>query len=256
MTDWITYEQPLNERIRTLMRLEFLFRQISAHTQHDSHWHSRSLIHSIGELLSITERGDLKSELLKELERHISTFTKLQETPGIDTDYLTSLLSEAQSYMGSLHAITGQIGAVLKNDEFLLGITQRTSIPAGTCDFDLPEFHYWLEQPWEKRLSHVKQWLSHFETLSNSCKFIMDMIRQSSLPSEETATAGSYQKSLDKSHPCQIVRVDLPADLPIFPEVSGNKQHFSIRFMEFDESFGKPGQTAKDIDFKLTICIL
>lgn len=34
----VIYEQPLNERIRTLLRLEFLFEQASAHTYRHSTW--------------------------------------------------------------------------------------------------------------------------------------------------------------------------------------------------------------------------
>lgn len=237
------------------MRLEFLFKQISAHIQHDSHWHSRSIIHTIGELLSITERGDLKAEMLKELDRYSATFSKLQESPGVDGEYLSSLIDQAKELSNEIRSINGQIGSSLKNDEFLLGITQRTNIPAGTCAFDLPGYHYWLEQPREVRDQLIQKWLSCFNILHKTSGYILKLARESSLPQEAVAESGAFQKSLDKAHPCQIVRVDLPKESRFFPEISGNKQHFSVRFMEFDEEWHKPSQTSEDVDFNLTICI-
>ncbi len=255
VSEWITYEQPLNERVRVLMRLEFIFKQITQLIAHDSHLHSRSIIYAIGELLSITERGDLKSEILKELDRHAVTFTKLQQSPGVDADYLNSLIVEVQELSTGIHSFSGQIGAALKSDDFLISVLQRTSIPAGTCDFDLPGYYYWLEQPKQVRDKQVFNWLSQFEVLSNTSRFILDLTRQSSLPQSVTAEAGSFKKSLDKSHPCQIVKVQLPKESKVFPEISGNKQHFSVRFMEYDEEWNKPKQTTNDIDFDLTVCI-
>ena len=65
----ITYEYPLNERIRTLLRLEDLFersRHFIART--DPHDHHMALL-TLFEILEVSSRADLKSDLLQELER-------------------------------------------------------------------------------------------------------------------------------------------------------------------------------------------
>ncbi len=65
----ITYEYPLNERIRTLLRLEDLFERsryfIARAGAHDHHM---ALI-TLFEILEVAGRADLKSDLLQELER-------------------------------------------------------------------------------------------------------------------------------------------------------------------------------------------
>ena len=65
----ITYEYPLNERIRTLLRLEDLFersRHFIARTEpHDHHVALLTLF----EIMEVASRADLKSDLLQELER-------------------------------------------------------------------------------------------------------------------------------------------------------------------------------------------
>ena len=37
----LRYEQPLNERMRTFLRLEFLYKQLLYHTEQNSSWSSR-----------------------------------------------------------------------------------------------------------------------------------------------------------------------------------------------------------------------
>ena len=75
VTTTIIYEQPLNERIRAFLRLEFLFAQSAQHLRDDSQWGSRCTLSSLLDILSIFGRTDLKTEVLKELERHSSTLT-------------------------------------------------------------------------------------------------------------------------------------------------------------------------------------
>ena len=36
--------------------------------------------------------------------------------------------------------------AGLKDSEFLSAIKHRSAIPGGTCEFDLPDFFFWLNQ--------------------------------------------------------------------------------------------------------------
>ena len=69
-TGKVLYEQPLNERIRTFLRLEYLFNQAAYHLKRGSEWDSRAILQCILEILAIFENTNLKSEVFKELERH------------------------------------------------------------------------------------------------------------------------------------------------------------------------------------------
>ena len=69
----IIYEQPLNERMRTFLRLEFLYNQTLYHRQQPDTWSARAAVASILEMLAITARGDIRSDVLKELERLSTT---------------------------------------------------------------------------------------------------------------------------------------------------------------------------------------
>lgn len=81
MPEQVIYEQPLNERIRTLLRLEFLFEQANAHTYRHSTWDSRAAINTLFDIIDVFSRADLKTEIMKELERQAVFLEKLAETP-------------------------------------------------------------------------------------------------------------------------------------------------------------------------------
>ena len=65
----ITYEYPLNERIRTLLRLEDLFDRVDFFISQDAPLDHQAALTSIFEILEVASRGDLKSDLLQELDR-------------------------------------------------------------------------------------------------------------------------------------------------------------------------------------------
>ena len=68
----LVFEQPLNERMRTFLRLDFLYNQALYHNEMASHWGSRAAMASLIDILAITTRGDVRSDVLKELESHLS----------------------------------------------------------------------------------------------------------------------------------------------------------------------------------------
>ena len=80
----VIYEHPLHERVRTFLRLEFLFEQAGYHAARDSVWSSRAAIDNVLDILAIISRGDVRSEALKELEKHASVLGQYQFRPDVD----------------------------------------------------------------------------------------------------------------------------------------------------------------------------
>jgi cell division protein ZapD len=89
----IVYEQPLNERMRAFMRLEFLWQQLSFHAGMPNPWSSRSAVSGLLEILAITSRGDARGDVLKELERQMSVLRDYQNRPGVDGARLRAVLA-------------------------------------------------------------------------------------------------------------------------------------------------------------------
>ena len=141
MSDTIIFEQPLNERIRTFLRLEFLFRCVDNALTGQTEMHHRDALDSMLNMLSVFERSDLKQELMKEIERLAANLSALENAPGVDRQALEALLSDLDQNLDALHIQKSGIGQTLRENEFLYSIRQRSSIPGGTCEFDLPAYH-------------------------------------------------------------------------------------------------------------------
>ena len=65
----ITYEYPFNELVRSLLRLEYLFDRFNYYVEKDDARDMHQAISIIFDLGEITARADLKSSLMKELDR-------------------------------------------------------------------------------------------------------------------------------------------------------------------------------------------
>lgn len=256
MSDVITYEQPLNERIRTFLRLEFLLARVDYALQRDDEMSHREAIDAMLSILLVFERGDLKSEISKEVERLITNLSALENSPGVDKVMLDSLLAELDQTLDALQIRKSTIGQVLKENEFLYAIRQRSSIPGGTCDFDLPAYHYWLQHSSiEQRNQQLNYWLEQFVAVRRAINISLQLIRGSAAFSSVKAEKGFYQRGLDSSLPTQLIRVRIATDTPHYPEISGGKHRFTVRLMTFDIN-QRPQQINEDADFQLSCCAM
>ncbi|PLY17206.1 MAG: cell division protein ZapD [Sedimenticola sp.] len=251
----IIYEHPLNEKTRTILRLEHLFRESAFHLPKPDVWSSRAAITALLDMVSIFARADIKADLIKELDRHKGKLNSMRQTPGIDTERLNHILRELDEISGRLYRFSGQIGQEIRENEFLKSIMQRSSIPGGSCDFDLPIYHYWLEQPHEYRQAEITHWLKTLTPIDSAVELLLSLIRGSTTPTKEIAEQGFFQKSLDAQSPAQLIRVGLPKDARLVAEISGGKHRFSIRFLTPEEN-ERPSPVKDDVPFSLNCCIL
>jgi len=249
-----TYEFPLNERIRVFMRLEQLFQQLSHFMAGDSVFDKRAAVDTLLDVLVIFSRSDLKSELIKELDRHAKVLGMLSSSQDVDKQKLQAILLELNQASRNLYNASGKVGASVMESGLFQSISQRSTIPGGTCSFDLPAFHYWLEQDRAVQQKDFQQWTQPFADIRIAIDLILGFIRQSSVPKQEIAQAGFFQLALDKTHPVQLLRVGVPASVACFAEISGGKHRFSIRFMMPSNDENRPTQTQADISFTLSRC--
>ncbi|MCW4262095.1 MAG: cell division protein ZapD [Candidatus Thiodiazotropha endolucinida] len=254
MSDLIHFEHPLNERIRTFLRLEHLFLHVDHFRPLADTWSNRAAIDGLLSIITVFGRSDLKTEILKELERHTTNLERVRQQPGVDMQALGQVLDDLEQAIHQVYRMDGQIARKLRNNEFLTTILQRSSIPGGGCNFDLPQYHFWLNQPHEVRQNQMSEWMYELHPVREAVVLLLNLVRGSNLPTQERALQGFFQKTLDSSSPAQLIRVGLPRNSAIFTEISGNKHRFSIRFLEVLGT-GKPVQTTSDIDFQLTACI-
>ena len=248
------YEHPLNERMRTFLRLDFLYPQTLFHEEHEDSWSTRAAMNSLLEILAITARGDIRSEVLKELERQMSVMHDYQSRPGVDGTRLRAVLANLTRLRTELNSAGALFMQRLRDSEFLNSIKHRSSIPGGTCEFDLPDYRHWLDQPFEARSAAFSDWMSTIRPLCDAVTELLWLTRESARPKPEVATGGTFQVVFERDNPSQLLRLTLPPGTPLFPEISGSHHRCSIRFLSWTDINARPVQTTEDVNFLLTAC--
>jgi cell division protein ZapD len=251
----ITYEYPLNERIRTLLRLEDLFER-SRHfiARSDPHDHHMALL-TLFEILEVSSRADLKSDLLQELERQKQVLLSFRNNPEIAEERLSGVLKDIEQASASLFSMTGKIGQYLRENDWLMSIKQRTGIPGGACEFDLPSYHYWLHRPAEERTGQLAAWTGPLYPLRDGTAIILRILRESGRPQSVTAPQGMYQQ-MQGGKTAQMLRLRLEQAAACVPEISANKYVLNIRFLSQNGDDARTRTADWDVPFELTFCNL
>ncbi|MBF0256007.1 MAG: cell division protein ZapD [Gammaproteobacteria bacterium] len=250
------FEYPLNERSRILLRLEYIFARILHYLPSEVSWDSQAAIAGLVEAANLFSRTDLKSELLKEIDRNLNGMKRLNQLPGVDPQRLQETLDSLTQVQTSLLQHSKQIGLDLREDDFFKAIMQRSTIPGGTCAFDLPLFHLWLSKPKALRIQTLSRWFDEFSAVNDSVKLLLGIYRGSYVMSEAVAAEGYYQQGFDAGQTTQLVSVELPSDCDIFPEVSGNRHRMSIRFRKVDSTTLEISTHVEDLSFRLGLSVI
>ena len=248
------YEQPVSERMRTFMRLEFLYQQMLYNSELESGWATRATIAGLHEIMAILSRGDVRSEVHKELDHHLDVLRRYQSQPGVDAGRLDALVSNLVESRAEIDGIGTQYLQPLKESDFLNAIKNRSAIPGGTCEFDLPEYNHWLRQGFARRQEDLMKWIGAIRPLCDAVTEVLWIIRESAQPSDKVAINGMFQHNMQKDSHCRLLRINLPDGNTFYPEISGSQHRFTVRFLEWSTIDSRAVQTGHDVPFELSIC--
>jgi len=249
----IIYEQPLNEQVRLCLRLEYLFNQAEYYLTGESIWDSHQMLKIILEILQAIDRPDLKNKFCQTLNQYVQILTQLEKLHDIDKQKLGSTLKQIDYLIDGLRSNQKKIGQELRENEFLTAIQQRLYTPAGTCCFSLPSYHLWLQQQKPLRQQQLTAWFKNFSQLQEIVAIILKLIRESTTFKTTNASGGFYQTNLDPAISYQMIRVKIPADKNLFPEISVGRYRLAIHFFTLSIT-GKAVQTPIDAVFELACC--
>lgn len=248
----ICYEQPLNEKTRILLRLENLFEKIDFFSAGNSPYEHHAALGILFEILDVTSRSDLKSDLLQELDKQRTKLENLRNNPSVSEAALDQILDELQTAFRGLLDISGRIGSHLRDNEWLMSIRQRMNIPGGACEFDLPAYHHWLSVSAESRQKDLADWIAPFSSVRNGVGIILNMLRNSGKSVQHTATAGVFQQPGSEYH-AHLLRLCIEDEHPCIPEISASKYALNVRFTLLQTN-DKSSVLEEDIPFELTFC--
>jgi cell division protein ZapD len=249
----IIYEYPFNERIRTYLRLEHLFRRLAELVSREEALDHHYAITSIFEVMDVGARADLKSDVLKDLEKQKQALNAYRGNPAIAQGVLDEVLQQLERCFTQLNSLPGKAGHTLTENDWLMSIRSRVGIPGGTCEFDLPAYYAWQHESSSKRRSDLERWTATLMPLAESIHLLLKLLRDSGVPQKVMANGGQYQQNLPQGRTFQLLRLALDTSLDLIPEISGNRLMVSIRLMRH-EADDRLHASSDDASFELTLC--
>ena len=249
----MAFEQPLSERMRTFLRIEFLYQHVRFHAGDLTGFSARAAVATLLEILAILGRGDIRTEVLKELERHAGLLSSYARQRGVDLERVELLLHNVEALRSAL-ADSGQFMSSVKKCEFLNVIRHRSTIPGGTCMFELPDYAYWLQLPLAERAGQFDDWTRELRPVCDAVSEVLWLTRQANEPVEHVAVGGMYQYHMERSERATLVRIIVPQDAGTFPAISAGKHRFTVRFVTWEGIDIRPKQVGEDVRFLLALC--
>jgi cell division protein ZapD len=249
----ILYEYPFNERIRTYLRIEHLFRRLTELVARDHPLDHHYALSTIFEVMDVGARADLKSDLLKDLEKQRQTLASYRGNPAISERALDAIMAQVDLCYSELGNVHGKAGHALTENDWLMSIRSRVGIPGGTCEFDLPAYYAWQQMPGDMRRADLHRWASTLAPLAESVMLLMKMLRESGAAQKVIAPAGQYQQNLPQGKTFQLLRLSLDPALGLIPEISGNRLMVSIRLLR-QEPDNRLHPTSDDCSLELALC--
>jgi cell division protein ZapD len=250
---WMTFEFPCNERIRSLLRIESLMKRCREFVNGTTVHSHQAALWSFFELCDLVSgRGDIKSELLQELDRQRQRLNQYSGKPGVSDERLEELIQNIQRIFAELSTVQTRLGPHIAEHEWLQLVKGRFGIPGGSCEFDVPSLHVWMHRPAEVRQEMLRKWYKTLQPVSDGVEIVLRLLREGTNPNSYLASKGYFELSMD-GRLSQIIRVAVPRQPEVVAEISANKYVVSVRFRQPDASMHLKA-IEQDIPFELTLC--
>jgi cell division protein ZapD len=249
----ILYEYPFNERIRTYLRLEHLFRRLGELVPRAHPIDHHYALTTIFEVMDVAARADLKSDVMKDLEKQKQLLNTYRGNPAIAESVLDEVVARLDHCFSSLNNLPGKAGQSLTENDWLMSIRSRVGIPGGTCEFDLPGYFAWQHHESRKRQDDLERWASTLAPLAESVHLLLKLLRDSGTPQKVMASHGQLQQNLPQGRTFQLLRLRLDPMLGLIPEISGNRLMVSVRLMR-QEAADRMQASNDSAQFELTLC--
>jgi len=247
------YELPLNERLRTFMRIEFLYSRLKYFSSNlDDDWSTRTVIHTLLEIYSILSRTDVRREVLADLDRYMIQMERFQSAPDADNNMVNDVLEDLELIKKQALEIGTDYLLMLREDEFIASLLHRHTLPGGKAEFDLPKYKFFLESDKENVSLQINSWIDVIRPICEGIDKLMWIIRESNEPIATVAVGGQYNHQIERRTQISLVRI-ITDGINVYPEISGGRHLIAVRFYNQNKE-GKYLQFEDNVEFKISLC--
>ncbi|MCB5228081.1 cell division protein ZapD [Alishewanella sp. 16-MA] len=245
----LIYEHPLNEKIRTYLRVEHLFTQLNSLADLENEAQQLSYFSALFTLIDVLDRHDIRPDLLKDIERCENQLVQWSRHPSVSDKKLQVMLQQALRLQSDLLR-SGKLSSPIKDDVFLAPLRQRFGLPGGCCYFDMPQLQYWLALPQAERQQQRAEWHNALQQTEQAIQFVLSFVRERGHFQTISSDNGFYQQNAEQF---ELLRIKYQQSGGSFPTVSGNRYRYAIRFMQLTEQAGR-SVCAEAVSFQLACC--
>lgn len=248
----LRYEFPVLERTRMFLRLSYLFEQMEwLAAQSDNRFHQAALLNYFS-IQDATQRGDQKTDVIQELERYKANLSTLVGNDEVDQTSLKETLDRIHQSIREINSIGIRLSHLSGQSELLRAMSQRSAIPAGFCEFDIPSYHHWLHLPDERRRQDLAQWIAPMKAYHRAIDLILEILRGTGKQMDNLLARDRGFECPTQGKAFSLVQVYIDPKYGLVPKVSANKYLLSVRFTP--AGFGAQEEPPRDIPFNLGIC--
>jgi cell division protein ZapD len=253
MEEPILYEHPLNETVRTCLRLESLFAETKSSLNKSNYWNDNASIRFLIDLIAILERPDFKTKLTQMLMSYKDTLNQHTNDSSLNQEKLELLIHDLIENIDYLQNTPGKLTQEIDKVEFLSTVRLRSTKIGGMCNFELPLYNYWLHQSNERRQKDLQTWFATFKSIERATNLLISLVRRSSQFTTVTTLNGYYEQALDPQINYHMIRIRTPSNAIAFPDMSVGRHRMSIHFfsLNIDE---RPSQYKDELTFEITCC--
>ena len=254
----ITFEFPLNERIRRLLRIEEIYQKFEHQLKNTHDYFEFGCFNTLFEIVQLVSRSDLKIDFLQELERQEKKQSTLQSDQALKEEQLDlkKIISMIQVARKKLENIDVKPGFNFNNNLFLEEVKKRITSPGGLLDVDFPNFHNWTIQKTRKsKLEDFKSWSEPLMVFKDAASVLLIILRNQRHLELLKAKEGKHQKTIDPLKTFDLIRLEIAENLYVYPEISANKYTVNIFFKELSKELRKEA-VKSNLEFKYSICWL
>ena len=240
------FELPINERTRRLISLENIFIRLNNQIKFMVNFSEIGCFESYFNMRETASRADIKIEIRQELEKLI-----LKKKLLIKTKKNLTQIKNLNDAKKSLDKIDLPQGNFFGNDKFFQEIKTSSLSPTGIVSSDLPQLQLWLQQlnPKNKQqffLNKIEPYMPIFESVTIYLSTLRDSV---TLESVSTSDNGLVSYELEPSFKHDLVQIQLPKKLNLYPNLTSNKYTINIQFA----SLSKNIKSGKKLKFKIGV---
>lgn len=250
----LTFEQPLNETLRVCLRLEQWLKEFHEQCTKETAYYHHAAVIALLRILNVTDRPDLKSKVTQMLSEQVTTLAQLEQFPQIDRDKLKQIIAGLDECIHTLHHLHGKLLEPLRQNNFLKQLRLHLNTPSGICYFNTPSYALWLNQVTAIRQQHLQEWNQDLDLLTRIITLTLQLTRDSAEFQHCKTEEGFYFQTLNPNLTCQLIRVQLPQALNIYPEISVGRHRLAIHLRQLNPQDLNEARAMQTINFNLSCC--